>query len=64
MVDHCLAEKPLEHFLELADKVKLQLQLMLHLGMDGPNVNLRFEELLNASSEMKNLNTNIFDWYM
>ena len=41
------------------DKVKLQLQLILRLGMDGPNVNLRFEQLLNTSLEMKNLNTSI-----
>ena len=27
--------------------------------MDGPNVNITFEKLLNASSEMKNLNTSI-----
>lgn len=59
MVDHCPAEKLLDHFLEFVDKVKLQLQLMLHLGMDGPNVNLKFEKLLNMSSEMKNLNTSI-----
>ena len=31
----------------------------LHLVRDGPNVNLRFEKLLNASSEMKYLNTSI-----
>ena len=71
MVDHCPAEKLLEPFLEFVDKVKLQLQLMLHLFMDGTNVNLRFQELLNASSEMKNFNRSIlsigtligtFDW--
>ena len=31
----------------------------LHLAMDGPNVNLRFEELLKTSLGMKNLNTSI-----
>ena len=32
---------------------------MLHLGMDGPNVNLKFENLLNSSAQMKSLNTTI-----
>ena len=45
MVDYCRVEKLLEHSLEFVDKVKLQLQLTLHLVMDGVNVNLRFEEL-------------------
>ena len=57
MVDHFHAEKLLEHLLEFVDKVKLQLQLMLYLGMNSPNVNLRFEELLNISLEVKNLKT-------
>ena len=59
MVDHCPAEKILEPFLEFVDKVKLQIQRMLHLDMDGPIVNLRLEELLNAFSGMKNLNTSL-----
>ena len=59
MIDHCPVEKVLEHFLEFVDKVKLQLQLMLDLGVDSPNANLGFDEHLNASSEMINLNTSI-----
>ena len=31
----------------------------LYLVMDSPNVNLRFEERLNTSLEMKNFNTSI-----
>ena len=31
----------------------------LYLVIDSPNVNLRFEELLNTSLEVKNLNTSI-----
>ena len=31
----------------------------LYLVMDSPNVNLRFEERLNTSLEMKNLNTSV-----
>ena len=59
MLGHGPAKTLLEHFLEFVDKVKLKLQLILHLSVDGPNVNLRFEELLNTSLEMKNLNTSI-----
>ena len=59
ILDHGPAKTLLEHFLEFVDKVKLQLQLILHLGMDGPNVNLRFKQLLNTSLEVKNLNTSI-----
>lgn len=53
MVDHCHSKKFGKHFLKFMDKVKLQLQLILQLSVDGPNVNLRSEECLNASLEMK-----------
>ena len=46
MVDHCLAEQLLEHFLKFIRKANLDLRFMLCTGMDGPNVNLKFEELL------------------
>ena len=59
MVDHCHSKKFGKHFLKFMDKVKLQLQLILQLSIDGPNVNLRSEECLNASLEMKNINTSI-----
>ena len=59
MVDHCIAEKLLEHFLELVEKVKLNIKFMLHISMDGPNVNVKFERLLKSSKKMKSLNTNI-----
>ena len=59
MVDHCRAEKLMEHFLHFVEKVKMNHQFMLHLGMDGPNVNVKFENLLQSSEIMKNLNTNI-----
>ena len=48
-----------EHFLQFVEKVKIDLQFMLHLGMDGPNVNVKCENLLQSSEIMKNLNTNI-----
>ena len=59
MVDHCPAEKMLEHFLEFVKKVNLDLRLMLRLGMDGPNVNLKFDDLLVSSKDFQNLNTSI-----
>ena len=55
MVDHCPAEKLLDHFFEFFRKANLHLHLMLHTGMDGPNVNLKFEELLRPSESFKHL---------
>ena len=59
MVDHCPAEKLLEHFFEFVRKANLTLNLMLHPGMDGANVELKFEELIRSSESFKNLNTSI-----
>ena len=59
MVDHCLAGKLLEHFLEFTEKINLDLKLMLHIGMDGPSVNLKFEDLLKSSPHIKSLGTTI-----
>ena len=53
MVYHCPAEKLLEHFFEFVRKANLVLHLMLHTAMDGPNVNLKFEELLRSSESFK-----------
>ena len=52
-VDHCPAEKLLEHFIEFGKKVELDYRFMLHVGMDGPAVNLKFEKLLKDSSTFK-----------
>ena len=57
MVDHCPAEKLLEHFFEFFRKANLDLHFMLHTGMDGPNVHLKFEELLQSPESFKHLNT-------
>ena len=61
MVDHCPAEKLLEHFLNFIEKSNLDLRFLLHTGMDGPNVNLKFEELLKSSDIFKKLNKCILD---
>ena len=55
MVDHCPAKKLLEHFLEFTEKINLNLKLMLHIGMDGRSVNLKFEDLLRSSPHLKSL---------
>ena len=59
MVDHCPAEKLLEHFLEFTEKINHDLKLMFHIGMDGPSINLKFEDLLKPSPHMKSLGTTI-----
>ena len=59
MFDHFPAEKLLEHFLEFTEKMNLGLKLMLHIGMDGPSVNLKFEDLLKSSPHIKSLGTTI-----
>ena len=59
VVDNCPAERLLEHFLEFTEKIILDLKLILHIGMDGPSVNLKFEDLLKSSPHMKSLGTTI-----
>ena len=59
ILDHCPAEKLLEHFLEFTEKINLDLKLMLHIGMDGPSVNLKFEDLLKSSPNIKSMDTTI-----
>ena len=58
-VDHCPAEKLLEHFLEFGKKVELDFRYMLHVGMDGPAVNLKFEKLLKTSALFKSIQKEI-----
>lgn len=50
-VDHCPSEKLVEHFYEFIKKVGLDIKYMLHLGMDGPNVNKKFQRLLLENIE-------------
>ena len=44
---HCPAEKLLEHCLQFTEKINLDLKLMFHIGMNGPSVNLKFEDLFS-----------------
>jgi hypothetical protein len=41
-VGHCTAEDVHTHTMELMNEMKLSTQFLLHIGMDGPNVNLKF----------------------
>ena len=45
-VGRCTADDMVLHFYELMKKAGLDLTLMLSLGMDGPNVNLSFQNQL------------------
>ena len=54
-VDHCPVEKLVEHFYEFVQKVGLDINYMLHLGVDGLNVNKKFQRLLLESSCLANI---------
>ena len=43
-VGHCTAEDLLSHFNEFGIRMKWDPKYLLHIGMDGPNVNLSFEK--------------------
>ena len=60
-VDHCPAEKLVEHFFTFIKKSGLDVKFMLHLGMDGPNVNLKFQRLLLQSSLLVEAQTSFLD---
>jgi hypothetical protein len=47
-VGHCFSSDLVEHYLEFKKRLNLNDHLLLHLGMDGPNVNLAFERQLEA----------------
>ena len=42
-VGHCPAKELVKHFYEITDQLNLNGEYLVHLGMDGPNVNLKFE---------------------
>ena len=48
-VDHCSADKLVGHFLTFMGKNGLVVKFMLHLGMDGQNVNLKLQKLILQS---------------
>ena len=53
-VGHCNADDLVEHYNHFVDKLELESDYLLHLGMDGPNVNLSFENKLESNLESIN----------
>ena len=43
--DHCPTDKLVEHFFTFIEKIDLDIKFTLHLGMDIPNVGLKFQTL-------------------
>ncbi|XP_066933369.1 uncharacterized protein [Clytia hemisphaerica] len=62
-VGHCKAVDLVDHYLEFKQRWHLNDHLLLQMGMDGPNVNLAFEKILqkkiktNSSAEILQLGT-------
>lgn len=50
---HCTAKDLVEHFYEFIRKLRLDLDFLMNIGMDGPNVNKKFEKDLIKDLEMK-----------
>ena len=44
-VGHCFSKDLLAHFLKFGEEMQWEPDLLLQLGMDGPNVNLKFEKI-------------------
>ena len=53
-VDYCPSETLVEHFFEFINY--LDINYILHIGMDGPNVNLKFQKLLVNADVLTNIN--------
>ena len=53
-VGHCKADDLVEHYNEFIRKLELSSDYLLHLGMDGPNVNLSFENKLSSNLDQTN----------
>ena len=47
-VGHCLAKDLLHHFGTFGEQMNWEQDLLLQVGMDGPNVNLKFEKDLST----------------
>ena len=53
-VGHCLHEDLVNHYQEFADQFHLNSGYLLHFGMDGPNVNLAFENKMSTLLSQSN----------
>ena len=57
---HCTSDDLVNHFFEFMEELKLNLSLLLALGMDGPSVKRSFEKKLKVRLE-ENYATQILD---
>lgn len=53
-VGHCNKEQLKDHFFEFIAKLKIDVNLLLHISMDGPNVNKSFHKSLEQELLEKN----------
>ena len=60
-VDQCPDEKHVEHSFAFIEKIGLDITVMSHLGLDGPNVNLKFQRFLLQSSLPAEAQTSFLD---
>ena len=56
-VGHCPAEALLDHFYRFIEDLGLDLDNLLNIGMDGPNVNKKFEQELMDELKVRNNNS-------
>ena len=54
-VGHCTSDALVEHFLTFINELSLDTRYLLHIGMDGPNVNLAFSRKLDEMLSKKDI---------
>ena len=52
-VGHCPAEKLVNHFYKMTKQLQVNGKHLLHLGMDGPKVDVKFEKDLSDGLKKK-----------
>ena len=55
-VNHCTSETLVENFFEFIKNTNLDIGYLLHIGMEGPNENLKFQKLLVNADVLTNIN--------
>ena len=60
-VHHCPSETLVGHFFEFIKKNNLDINYLPHIGMDGPNVNLKCQKLLMNTDVFANINKLFLD---
>ena len=54
-VGHCTSDDLVEHLLTFINELSLDTRYLLHIGMDGPNVNLAFSRKLDEMLSKKDI---------